>query len=112
METDVNIWACIGLGLLGIVFFTFFKSRKHFIEWNPFKPRTVKVNDTWSFSVLLQENFGAWLWSFVMIVLVAVVVGYIPDVAEAISENLGLTVGTTSKSFFTLGIALSALVKK
>ena len=100
------------LGLAGIIFFTLFRSRKHFATWNPWKkPIKIKINNQWTLAVFLQENFGGWLWSLLVIIITGVVTYYYPSITGQVSDFIAVDLSRDG-AFFGLGLALSGLLKK
>lgn len=89
----------IGIGLLGVLFFIAWNSRK-FIQDGTFKPLTH-----------FQQNWGRWLWAIIMLILMAVIVGFEPKVSGAIKTFTGLDIANERGAFFTTGLALAGLIK-
>ncbi len=101
MELILEVLKSVGVGLVGILFFTLWRSRKFILGKQKFK-----------FKLILKENLGAWLWSLSIILLTAIIVIAIPSAAKGITGLTGLEVADNPASFFTFGLGLSGLNKK
>lgn len=111
MELLIEILKSVGVGFIGIIFYTLLKSTKYFVMWNPFRKIKPKLINKWSFRKLAGENFGAWAWALLMIVIMAVVAELSPETLSAL-ESLGFSVTEEIGSFLTLGFTLSIMVKE
>lgn len=88
----------LGIAILGIVFYTVFKSLDHLTIWD--------------WKVFVKENIKRWIWALTVIIIVSVLLHLLPETAEAIKTFTGIDVSTEPASFFTLGLGLSAMVRQ
>jgi hypothetical protein len=98
MEVLVNF----GIGLLGILFLTLFNAKDYL----------AKKDKTFSWPVHVKENYNRWIWAGLMIGVISVIVFVEPNTADGIKSFTGLDVAGSRVSFFTLGLALTAMTKK
>ena len=90
-----------GLGILGILLFTLFKS-KDFILAREFNLVT-----------FLGENFRGWIWSLLTIVTIAIVIYLEPSTKEIIKTVFSIDLTSSpSGGFFLLGTGINVLLKK
>ena len=88
----------IGFGILGMLLFSVFMSKKHIKQgWN--------VKDLW------LKSKGYWAWSMIMLTLIVVILHFVPEASEPIKTLTGLDIGVTATSFITLGIGLTGISK-
>ncbi len=110
MENIWHILATVGIGLLGIVFYTLFRSKKYFIQWKPFKEVRPKHVGKWSAKTLVNENAGNWMWSLIIIVVISLLYEYVPEAIEPLADWAALDI-TDKASFFLMGLTLCAMTK-
>ncbi len=89
-----------GLGILGILLFTLFKS-KDFILAREFNLVT-----------FLGENFRGWIWSLLTIVTIAIVIYLEPSTKEIIKTVFSIDLTSSPSGFFLLGTGINVLLKK
>lgn len=89
-----------GLGILGILLFTLFKS-KDFILAREFNLVT-----------FLGENFRGWIWSLLTIVTIAIVIYLEPSTKEIIKTVFSIDLTSSPSGFFLLGAGINVLLKK
>lgn len=89
-----------GLGILGILLFTLFKS-KDFILAREFNLVT-----------FLGENFRRWIWSLLTIVTIAIVIYLEPSTKEIIKTVFSIDLTSSPSGFFLLGTGINVLLKK
>ncbi len=102
MELIIEILFNILLGLLGIIFLTIFNAKDYIMN----------KDKTFVFSTHFKQNKWRWIWSFLMVVIVAILIGTEPKTAEGIKTFTGLDISGERASFFTLGLALTAMIKR
>ena len=95
MELLINI----GIGILGILLYVAFASRSKI-----FKPE-------YTIAGHFKENYRRWGWATSILVMIAVLLHVEPTLEDAIKTFTGLDLGTTHTAYFSLAIALSALVR-
>lgn len=95
MEILVNL----GLGILGIIAYTLFKSIVYVYE------------KEFVFSIMLYENIKAWIWSVLVIATIVVAVYLEPEVAVAIKTIFAIDIDGSPAGFFIFGAGINLLVK-
>lgn len=98
MDTLLNI----AIGLLGIIFLTVFNAKDYIF----------KKDLTFSWVTHGKENWSRWFWAFLMVSIIAVITRMEPETASGIKAFTGLDIEETRASFFSLGLALTAMIKK
>lgn len=96
METLLNILTAV----LGILLYTVFNAHNKLHR------------DTWSTSRFISDNALQWVWSVLMVTLIALSLGLEPTIAEAIKQLTGIDVQSSRAAFFTLGIGLSVTFRE
>lgn len=108
-----EIWqvlATTGIGSLGILFFTLFRSKKYFVQWKPFKSIKPKHVGKWSWKTLANQNAGNWMWSFIIIVVISILFQYVPEAINPLADWVALDI-TDKASFFMMGLVLCSMTK-
>ena len=103
MSVVLDILISIGIGVLGILFYTLWRSKRYFLS---------NETRTFSLSKLIHDNIGAWIWSILIITLTSILTIAIPETADGISTFTGLELAANKASFFTFGLGLIALTKQ
>ena len=103
MKVILDILISIGIGSLGILFYTLWRSKMYFLK---------KETQDFSLSKLIHDNLGAWVWSILIIALTSILTIAIPETADGISTFTGLELAANKASFFTFGLGLIALTKQ
>ncbi len=98
MEILINI----ALGLFGILFLTIFNAKDYIMS----------KDSTFSWKTHYQQNKKRWFWALLMVIIVALLIGLEPKTAEGIKTFTGLDISGERASFFTVGLALTAMIKK
>lgn len=98
MEILINIL----IGALGIVFLTVFNAKEYIVK----KDKTFSIKLHWA------ENWKRWIWALAMVIVIAIVTGVEPKTAEGIKTFTGLDITGERASFFTIGLALTAMIKR
>ena len=102
MEYIIKVISSVGVGFIGILFYTFFKAAKYFKN---------KDHD-FSFRKLRVENKLPFYWCMIMLILSAILFNWIPETADGISAVTGIDFLNNIAGFFTLGAGLRALMNK
>lgn len=95
METLLNI----GIGILGVIFYVLFTSR------------TQIAQKDFVLSEHLKTNKNRWLWTISIIVTIAVLLQIEPSLIDSIKSFTGVDFNATRASYFSLAIALAALIR-
>ncbi len=106
----MQILATTGIGVLGILFYTLFKSKKYFVRWKPFRSLVPSYEGKWSIKTLINENIGNWIWSLIIIIVISVLFKYVPEAIEPLADWAALDI-TDKASFFMMGLVLCSMTK-
>ena len=98
----ITIVQQIGVAFLGVLLYNLIK----FIPY--LKTTKISTKVFWG-AVWLTSKF-IWLWTLLMIVVLALILYFLPEASEAIKTMTALDLSNNLVSFFTLGWALSGLV--
>lgn len=89
-----------GLGILGFLMFTIYKS-KDYIYAKEF-----------NFVIFLQENIKGWVWSLLVILLLSFIIFLEPTTKDIIKSIFGIDLTASPLGFFIFGAGINVLTKK
>lgn len=99
---DLDLVMNILIGSLGILFLTVFNAKEYIFKKD--------LQFSWTTHGL--QNYHRWLWALFMVSIIAVITRMEPETASGIKAFTGLDIAETRASFFSLGLALTAMIKK
>lgn len=88
-----------GLGLLGMVLYTLFKAKDYVF------------NNEFVWSTLLYENWKAWVWSALVLLVVVVVLYVEPSLKEPLKAVFSVDLDASPGGFFMFGATINLLLK-
>ncbi len=89
----------VGLGLLGIVLYTLFKSKDYIF------------NHEFVWSTMISENLKAWIWSFLVILTLAIAIKVEPNIKDAIKSIFSIDLNASPSGFFIFGATINLMIK-
>lgn len=89
----------VGLGLSGIFLYTLFKAKDYIF------------NKEFVATTLITENWKSWVWSFLVILTLAITIKVEPSIKDSIKSIFAIDLEASPAGFFLFGATINLMVK-